>query len=113
MPPSAAGLCSRTAVRADAMGDPVTVPADGLRAHWDAVYAAKAPEEVAWYQARPETSLELIARARGDRQAKLIDVGGGASRLVDLLLDEGYRRVTVLDLSEVALAKTRGRLGDR
>ena len=90
----------------------MTLPADGLRAHWDAVYSAKAPEEVAWYQARPEASLALIARAQGDRQARVIDVGGGASRLVDLLLGEGYSRVTVLDLSDVALARARARLRD-
>ena len=85
----------------------------GGRAHWDAVYAAKKPDEVSWYQARPETSLALIARSNVGPDARLIDVGGGASRLVDLLLDGGYRHVTVLDLSAVALERARERLGAR
>ena len=90
-----------------------TMSTEGGRAHWDAVYATKAPHEVSWYQARPETSLGLIARAKNSLQARIIDVGGGASRLVDLLLDAGYQQPTVLDLSSVALEKARARLGDR
>jgi SAM-dependent methyltransferase len=83
------------------------------RAHWDAVYSTKAPDQVSWYQARPEISLGLIERAGKGRGARLVDVGGGASRLVDLLLDAGLNRLTVLDLSEVALEKARARLGSR
>lgn len=83
------------------------------RAHWDAVHGTKAPEEVSWYQAKPETSLRLIARTQKGPRASIIDVGGGASRLVDLLLDAGYERLTVLDISPVALAMARARLGSR
>jgi SAM-dependent methyltransferase len=86
---------------------------EGGRAHWDAVYAKKAPDEVSWYQAKPETSLGLIAQAKKGLRARIIDVGGGASRLVDLLLDAGYEQPTVLDLSSVALEKARARLGNR
>jgi len=89
-------------------------PAGGdRRAHWDALYTTKAPHEVSWYQARPETSLGLISRARKGQKASIIDVGGGASRLVDLLLDAGHERLTVLDLSPVALERARARLGSR
>jgi SAM-dependent methyltransferase len=91
----------------------MTRPEQDNRAHWDAVYTARAPEEVSWYQARPDTSLALIARAGKGPGASLVDVGGGASRLVDLLLDAGYRQITVLDLSPVALERARNRLGDR
>jgi SAM-dependent methyltransferase len=90
-----------------------TMSDHGGKTHWDAIYSAKAPEEVSWYQARPETSLGLIARSGKGLDARFIDVGGGASRVVDLLLDEGYRHVTVLDLSEVALARAQVRLGSR
>lgn len=68
---------------------------------------------MSWYQARPETSLGLISRAQKGPKASIIDVGGGASRLVDLLLGAGYERLTVLDLSSVALEKSRARLGSR
>jgi trans-aconitate methyltransferase len=83
------------------------------RAHWDAVYAARAEDQVSWYQARPVASLGLIARAGKGPGASLVDVGGGASRLVDHLLDAGHREITVLDLSPVALDRARARLGQR
>jgi SAM-dependent methyltransferase len=91
----------------------LALPGGRGREHWDAVYASKSPDEVSWYQSRPETSAGLIARAQRGIEPGIIDVGGGASRLVDLLLDAGYRRLTVLDLSSVALEKARARLGGR
>jgi SAM-dependent methyltransferase len=86
---------------------------DQRQAHWDSVYATRKADEVSWYQARPGVSLRLIERTGKGREASVIDVGGGASRLVDALLDEGYRRVTVLDVSPEALERSRARLGDR
>ena len=83
------------------------------QAHWDHVYASKAEEEVSWFETSPAMSLELIHATAVPRDAPVIDIGGGASRLVDTLLDEGYSAVTVLDLSEQALAKARARLGGR
>jgi SAM-dependent methyltransferase len=91
----------------------MTMPIDPRQAHWDSVYSTKAPDEVSWHQARPGVSLELIERTGKGRDARIIDVGGGASRLVDALLDEGFERVTVLDISPEALARARERLGDR
>lgn len=83
------------------------------REHWDGIYAAKAEDEVSWFQARPGPSLELVARTGAGRGARIVDVGGGASRLVDALLDEGYERVAVLDVADAALARARSRLGAR
>lgn len=83
------------------------------RAHWDGVYATKAVDQVSWYQPRPGTSLDLIARTGLGAGASVIDVGGGASLLVDALLDAGYPRVTVLDIAEAALGRARARLGQR
>jgi trans-aconitate methyltransferase len=80
-------------------------------AHWENVYRTKSEREVSWFQETPSTSLELIRSVAASRQSAIIDIGGGASRLVDALIDEGYGAVTVLDLSESALAAARARLG--
>lgn len=82
------------------------------QSHWDRVYEDKAFTDVSWYQARPAESLALIEAAATHRDAPIIDVGGGASTLVDHLLDRGYRDVTVLDVSEQAFAQARARLGE-
>ncbi|MHB8886523.1 MAG: class I SAM-dependent methyltransferase [Methylovirgula sp.] len=81
--------------------------------HWDNVYAAKAETEVSWFQESPTASLDLIHSLAASRQTSIIDIGGGASRLVDALLDEGFESVSVLDLSENALAVAKARLGAR
>lgn len=81
--------------------------------HWENVYGKKAEHEVSWFQAEPATSLALMARCGVEKNAAVIDVGGGESRLVDRLLDGGYTDVTVLDLSARALDVTRERLGPR
>lgn len=79
--------------------------------HWEQVYANKSSLEVSWYQAEPRLSLELIHRSGLGKDAPLIDVGGGASLLVDRLQAEGYRRLAVLDISGAALAVAHQRLG--
>ncbi len=81
------------------------------RAHWDDTYTAKAETQVSWYQPNPERSLALIEAASPNRSASIIDVGGGASRLVDELLAAGYLDLTVLDLSQVSLDRSKVRLG--
>ena len=83
------------------------------QAHWDNVYRTKREDEVSWFQASPTVSLDLIHASGIGRNAAIIDIGGGASRLVDALLDEGFTDVTVLDLSEESLATTKARLGVR
>jgi SAM-dependent methyltransferase len=81
------------------------------KAHWEKVYSKKLPEQVSWYRAHLETSIALIERSVRDRCASIIDVGGGESTLVDDLLARGFQKVTVLDVSHVAIEATRKRLG--
>ncbi len=83
------------------------------KAHWERVYKTKASTELSWYEAHPETSLRLIANVGLDRAARIIDVGGGESLLVDWLLDLGFRNVSVLDVSRQALARAQARLAQR
>lgn len=82
-------------------------------AHWEQVYAAKAESEVSWFEESPAVSLALVEACGVGSSEAAIDIGGGASRLVDALLDGGFVDVTVLDLSENALAKAKARLGPR
>lgn len=79
--------------------------------HWEHVYATKGEAEVSWFQDSPTISLEMIRAANPDHGAAIIDIGGGASRLVDALLQDGYRDVAVLDLSANALDAAKKRIG--
>jgi len=87
---------------------------DGERAgHWDAVYGRSAEDAVSWFESEPTFSLELLDLLGVELTDPFIDVGAGASRLVDALVGRGFSDVTVLHVSDVGLAKARGRLGDR
>lgn len=79
--------------------------------HWEKVYTTKATDSVSWFQLHADRSLDLIRAAHFGHDAAIIDVGGGASTLVDDLVEEGYTDLTVLDLSVAALATARKRLG--
>ncbi|MEP7148346.1 MAG: hypothetical protein ABI857_05630 [Acidobacteriota bacterium] len=81
--------------------------------HWENIYGKKQPTEVSWFRQHLESSLRLIDAIDMDPGAKIIDVGGGASTLVDDLLDRGFENITILDISSWALERTRERLGDR
>lgn len=81
------------------------------KAHWEAVYQNRSPLDVSWYQQEPSLSLDLIAQTGLAHDAPLIDIGGGASVLVDRLLQSGYTQLSVLDISARALACARQRLG--
>ena len=83
------------------------------QAHWENVYTTKGEKEVSWFQENPAPSLELIALTGLSDDAAIIDVGGGASRLVDDLLARKFRQPTVLDLSGAALDAAKRRLGER
>ncbi|WP_454623664.1 class I SAM-dependent methyltransferase [Bradyrhizobium cenepequi] len=83
------------------------------QAHWQGVYTSKAETEVSWFQDSPAPSIELIVQAGATPGSAIIDIGGGASRLVDYLIDRGFEDFTVLDISEAALQVARTRLGDR
>lgn len=79
--------------------------------HWETVYETKQPNEVSWTQENPKTSLKFIQETHLDKTAKIIDIGGGDSKLVDFLLKEGYENISVLDISSKALEKAKKRLG--
>jgi 2-polyprenyl-3-methyl-5-hydroxy-6-metoxy-1,4-benzoquinol methylase len=82
-----------------------------MQEHWEKVYRTKAPDQVSWFRPHLETSLALIERATGgNRDASIIDVGGGASTLVDDLIERGYQNLTVLDISQSAIEFAQGRL---
>ncbi len=80
-------------------------------AYWDAVYEADPPDQVSWFEREPSVSLRLVESLAAGPSAAMIDVGGGCSMLVDRLLEEGFADLTVLDVSERALASARARLG--
>ncbi len=81
--------------------------------HWDKIYAAKRPDAVSWYQQHADISLRLIRETGAAPDGAIIDVGGGASTLVDDLLTDGFTNVTVLDVSAAALEAARRRLRPR
>lgn len=82
-----------------------------MREHWEHVYQSKQPNEVSWFRPHLETSLELIENAaQGNKAAAILDAGGGASTLVDDLVERGYRNITVLDISQSALDVAKARL---
>ncbi|WP_024326338.1 class I SAM-dependent methyltransferase [Thioalkalivibrio sp. AKL19] len=83
------------------------------RQHWEHVYQTRATDAVGWYQAQARTSRALIEAVAPDRDAAIVDIGGGASVLADELLTAGYGNLTVVDLSGAALAKARERIGTR
>lgn len=87
--------------------------AENKKNHWDKVYTTRQPHEVSWTQEVPKTSLNFIESFHLPKTASIIDIGGGDSKLVDHLLDEGYEHVTVLDISGKALERAKQRLGNK
>ncbi len=81
------------------------------REHWQSVYTQKAPEEVSWFQSELRLSRSLIARVAPSPDARIVDIGGGASTLVDTLLADGHTNIAVLDLAAAALDRAQVRLG--
>lgn len=84
-----------------------------MQDHWESVYRAKRPDAVSWYAPHLSTSLELLRRAGLNKHSRIIDVGAGASTLVDDLLDLGVKSIVAVDLSAAALAIARERLAER
>ena len=87
------------------------MPEFDRKGHWESVYSSRRVTETSWHQKDPRFSLALIENAGVGTEAALIDVGGGASLLVDYLLESGYRDLTVLDISAAALEQAQQRLG--
>lgn len=81
--------------------------------HWEEVYTKRSSQQVSWYRPHLERSLDFILGSHLAPDARIVDIGGGASTLVDDLLDRGYQRVAVIDLSSAALSVARSRLGAR
>ena len=84
-----------------------------MKRHWDKVYETKQPGEVSWTQEVPQTSLNFIHSFNLPKTASIIDIGGGESKLVDFLLEEGFQNITVLDISQKAFEKAQQRLGEK
>lgn len=79
--------------------------------HWEKVFTTKAENEVSWYQTKPEISIQLIQACKLPKDAKIIDIGGGDSYLIDSLLELGYTNLYLLDISESAIDRSKKRLG--
>lgn len=82
-------------------------------AHWETIYKTKLPEETSWYQVKPEQSIALLNQLDLPKDASIIDVGGGQSLLVDHLLHDGFDELSVLDISNTAIEKTKTRIGQQ
>lgn len=87
---------------------------NSIKQHWENIYQSKdTTSEVSWYQNLPKTSIDLILSTGIDKNANIIDIGGGDSKLVDKLLELGFKNVFVLDISSKALQKAKIRLGEK
>lgn len=84
-----------------------------IKKHWETIYQTKHPNEVSWTEEKPSVSLDLIHSFNPSKSAKIIDIGGGDSKLVDYLLAEGYSNLSVLDISEAAIDRAKKRLGKK
>ena len=81
--------------------------------HWDKVYNTKPSTEVSWYEPLPEASLDCIAECNLEKDTAIIDIGGGDSFLAEFLLAQGYKDLTVVDISEKAISRAKERLGEK
>jgi SAM-dependent methyltransferase len=86
---------------------------NSVQQHWDKLYKTKAEDEVSWFQPYPKTSIEFLELFQLPLSAKIIDIGGGDSHFVDVLLDKGYQNIWVLDISATAIERAKKRLGER
>ncbi|MCW8903786.1 class I SAM-dependent methyltransferase, partial [Sedimenticola sp.] len=82
------------------------------KTHWEHIYQTRPSDEVSWFQPTPALSLELIEQCNLTPEDSIVDVGGGASKLVDHLIEAGYQSITVLDIARAALEVARSRLGE-
>ncbi len=84
---------------------------DTMKNHWEHIYSSKEIDRLGWYEETPEPSISLISRCRTTKDDPVLDVGTGASTLIDYLLDQGYKNIIAVDISDTALQKLRKRLG--
>lgn len=97
----------------DGPGNGAMIKNQQRKRHWEKVFRQKSADQTSWHQDVPQLSLAMIARASLDINTPIIDIGGGASQLVDHLLEKGYRDLTILDISAAALEQAKARLGSR
>ena len=83
------------------------------KSHWEKIYKEKSPQEVSWTQETPTTSIEFFNDFKIQKDDPIIDVGGGESKFVDYLIDNGYKNISVLDISENAINNAKKRIGGR
>ena len=83
------------------------------KSHWEKIYKEKSPQEVSWTEETPSTSINFFSDFRINKDDPIIDVGGGESKFVDYLIDNGYKDVSVLDISENAIRRAKERMGSR
>ena len=83
------------------------------KSHWEKIYSEKSPQEVSWTQEIPVTSIEFFEDFKLSKTSPIIDIGGGESKFVDYLLDNEYQNISVLDISESAIKRTKDRLGEK
>jgi len=86
---------------------------EDMKTHWQKIHTENKPGEVSWHQTLPSVSLRLIQNTKIGKDQRIIDVGGGASTLVDHLLDAGFQKLTVLDISSMSLQRAKERIGER
>jgi len=85
---------------------------DSTKEHWQSVYSSKSAREVGWFQAQHEVSIEFISNSGIAKDARILDVGSGATTLLDDLLKEGYSNIVAMDISASALAVSKQRLAN-
>lgn len=83
------------------------------KSHWENVFATKAANEVSWFQTFPKTSVKLLEECNPPHDGNVIDIGGGDSHFVDVLLEKGYQNIYVLDISNKAIERAKKRLGEK
>ena len=86
---------------------------DERKSHWENIYTMKGASQVSWYAPRLELSLQFIKQTDSGTEGQIIDVGGGASTLVDDLLEQGYENISILDIASTAMKVSQARLGGK
>src|SRR4030095_230932 len=81
--------------------------------HWHKIYNSKNEKELSWFQKSPATSMKFIRSLNLDLNSKIIDIGSGDGRFIEALVEEGYRDITALDISEAAIKRAKKRLGEK
>jgi len=83
------------------------------KSHWEKIYKEKSPQEVSWTQETPTTSIDFFSDFKIQKDDSIIDIGGGESKFLDYLIDNGYKNISVLDISENAINRAKDRIGSR